>query len=155
MSQVELSRTETIADVIEKLVIANLKTWHLKDAQAQTARPGEPGFGEPWVSRYYSGPIPEEARMWSVVFSKAPSGDVGHFRMIAGDPWLERILLCVNALAGFTNDQLRDGGLVRRLLALVDEDLELCKARANLRREINRLLGERAPDATVHKQYGS
>lgn len=85
-----MSATETVGELIEKLVIANIKLYHLKDKQAEAVK--------------------EIAN---------PHKPTEHY------------------------------------LDLLKQDIELCQARARLRREIDRRLDSSTPTYANIKHYGS
>lgn len=123
---------ETIGELIEKLVIANIKLWMVKDAQTALACPEEP--------------VQDEVRQHLGQLARATSlsGQNGYTpaNLQAFLDRLEEI------------EALNPGDQLAALRQLVRKDIELCELRAALRRTINERLGDERPSDTV-KKYGS
>lgn len=119
---------ESIGDLVEKLVIANLKLWLVKDAQTALACRTPPDREALHTA------LGQLARVeWE------QSGSVAT---------LQQLLQRLEALAA--DGKTPDAEELRRL---VQKDIELCEVRAALRREISTRLGDRTASDTV-KQYG-
>ncbi|MBI4236867.1 MAG: hypothetical protein HY696_00440 [Deltaproteobacteria bacterium] len=119
---------ESIGDLIEKLVIANLKLWLVKDAQTALACRTPPD---------------REALHTALSQLTRVEGESAD-----GVTALRQLVQRLDALAAHaaTPD-------VEELRRLVQKDIELCEVRAALRREISTRLADPTPSDTV-KQYG-
>lgn len=122
---------ESVGELIEKLVIANIKLWMVKDAQTAIACREDPVLGE--VKHH----LTLLARTEDL---DNPGGySIENMRTLVGH--LEEIA------------KTKDGDLLQTLRQLVIKDIELCEARAAYRRAINQRLGDQTASDTV-KKYG-
>jgi hypothetical protein len=118
---------ESIGELIEKLVIANIKLWMVKDAQTLIA---------------CRDPVPlQELRDQLALLGRSDSGA----ESLAS---LRQLLDRLTELARLDNHQV-----LEQLRQLVAKDIALCEARAAYRREIDQRLGDRTAVDTV-KLYG-
>ena len=120
---------ESIGELIEKLVIANIKLWMIKDAQAAIA----------------CRPAPELASVQQQLASLART------ESLAAGYGGDELRLLLARLEELT--RLTPSDLLHELKRLVAKDIELCEARAAFRRAIDQRLGDATPVDTV-KQYG-
>lgn len=124
---------ETIGELIEKLVIANIKLWMVKDAQTYLCC-HDPANRDAFASVA----LQLERIDWSGLGGTTAGADL-------------------TALAA-TLDQLSNVSPpadLARLKVLIQKDIALCEARAALRKSINHRLGDLAPAGDNVKQYGN
>jgi hypothetical protein len=122
---------ESVAELIEKLIIANIKLWMVKDAETAIA--------------CRDLPVLEEVRehLASLTRTETLAGGEG-YSIDAMHTLLSRLEeLC----------KLHSDGLLPVLRQLVVKDIELCEARAAYRRDINEKLRDHTASDAV-KKYG-
>lgn len=122
---------ESIGELIEKLVIANIKLWMVKDAQTAIA----------------CSPAPELAAVQQQLAQLSRTETLS----AASGCRANELQTLVARLEELT--KLAPSGLLTELKQLVVKDIELCEARAAFRRAIDKRLGDTTPADTV-KQYG-
>lgn len=127
MKQQKISRGESVGELIEKLVIANIKLWMVKDAQT--------AFLSVSKNRTLLKNLVLLERT-EVLDEAAPLG-INHYKKFLSQ--LEKKL------------KQKDMVLVKDLIR---RDIELCEVRASLRRNINLRLHDTNPADTV-KKYGN
>ena len=121
---------ESVGELIEKLVIANIKLWMVKDAQTAIACREDPVLGE--VKHHLT-----------LLTRTDELGNQGSYSIED----MQRMLEKLDEIA-----KSGDADLPKILRQLVVKDIELCEARAHYRRAINKSLGDTTAVDTV-KQY--
>lgn len=122
---------ESVGELIEKLVIANIKLWMVKDAQTAIACREDPVMNE--VKHHLT--------------LLARTEELGSQGAYSVDD-MQRLLEKLDEIA-----RSEPSDLVAALRQLVVKDIELCEARAHYRRAINKALGDTTASDTV-KKYG-
>jgi hypothetical protein len=121
---------ESVGELIEKLVIANIKLWMVKDAQTAIACREDPVLNE--VKHHLT-----------LLTRTDELGEKGSYSIED----MQRMLEKLDEIA-----KSGDADLPKILRQLVVKDIELCEARAHYRRAINKSLGDETAADTV-KQY--
>jgi hypothetical protein len=122
---------ETIGELMEKLVIANIKLWMVKDGQTALACRDEP--------------VLEEVRQELAQLARTEALGGGDGYSLQG---LQVFLKRLDEIRA-----LKPDSQLAALRQLVKKDIELCEMRATLRKAINERLGDHGPTDTV-KKYG-
>lgn len=122
---------ESIGELVEKLVIANIKLWMVKDAQLALS------YAQGADHTFWRGVAEQLERVeWGTSATDHPQQS------------LQKLLDALQQMQDSSHAKDLD-----RLKDLIRKDIALCETRAALRRDISERLGDRTPADTV-KQYG-
>lgn len=126
----KLKAMESVGELIEKLVIANIKLWMVKDAQTAIACREDP--------------VLNEVKHHLTLLTR--TDELGEKESYS----IEDMTRMLEKLDDIAKSSASD--LPKILKQLVVKDIELCEARAHYRRAINKSLGDTTAADTV-KQY--